>query len=247
MRLNITLLSALTIAAIAPLSAQAPITSITANWSNDIPDGDVNVDNTLANDIRVCWPGGGNDTRPAGSCENLLSGSGSWGGGDSGYRFLRSATPFNAFPDSPFSLGEFIHLNRPIQGTSLSQVDLNLGFIIGGQGYNASWRFTHDETPNDGPGNCCNDLISFSSLNDPSSSNFTYLGDLYVIDILGFGSSSDNIVTQFSTVEGASNSTNVYGVISLVNTAQVPEPMSAALLFVGMLGVGAAARRRARA
>jgi hypothetical protein len=229
------LLSVLTAA---PASAQQ-VTSITASWQNDSPDAGVNRDNTNLNSVRVCWPGSSGTTDDGDSPNRNCSNN------DlediSGYSFNRASTPINPTLGSAFSLGTFTHYNNPISGTSLNSVELALSFVIGGTNVNSSWLFSHNETPNVGGGNCCNDLITISALGTVPLT-FMFNSAQYSLEVLGFGDTplqAPNLT--YSTRENNVNSTQVWAV---VNRTQVAEPATLSLVAAGLMGLVGVARRR---
>lgn len=222
----------------APASAQQ-VTSITASWQNDSPDGGVNRDNSNPNSVRVCWPGssGTNDdgASPNRNCSNNDLDD------ISGYSFNRASTPISPTLGTAFSLGTFTHYNNPIQGTSLNSVELALAFVIGGTNVSSSWLFNHNETPNVGGGNCCNDLITISALGTVPLT-FMFNSAQYSLEVLGFGDTplqAPNLT--YSTREGRDNSTKVWAVI---NRTEVAEPATLSLIAAGLMGLFGVARRR---
>lgn len=178
----------------------------------------------------------------------------------SGYSFAPTTTPFAPELGQTVSFGEFTHDNFAIYGAALAWADLNLnvdidvnGDAAGGQfSLSASYRFLHDETPNIGPRDCCNDLVSFSLLGG-SLETFVLDGITYTFSLLGFVDADGNPVDSFSTVEGRTNRARLMGRIwaegggdlgTSSPPAPVPLPAPAMLLGGGIAALTAAARRR---
>jgi hypothetical protein len=140
-----------------------------------------------------------------------------------------------------FEIGQLRHFNNPIGiGTSCSAVDLAviLGFA-GGSAATFDFALNVNETANNpGP---VDDIIDFSILNSPQ--DIVIDGTAYSLEILGFGSASDNLIDRFISPEGGINSTLLWG--KLTESNHVPAPGA---IVLGSLGAGIAGwlrRRRA--
>lgn len=222
----------------------------------------------------VSWTGGsgvvssGANTDPA----TLRWGQPSGTANKSGYDFKAAATPFDAPQDVEFKLGDFTHLNWPIDsGTGITSATLQVTFniLLGNseqKTLTSSFLFDHWETPN-GSNPCangganneginangCADRVKVSTLplgddgiielEDENGSTFKY-----AFDILGFKQNGQTVDT-FWTKEKADNSASLYARFTYaenINTGPSPIPVPAAgFLLMGGLGVlGALSRRR---
>ena len=211
-------------------AATLTLTSVTGLWSN-VQGGQ---------NVAIVPPGAGDPTTL------------SWGNPIPG---VRSSYVFDGLPGGPyavgvdFTLGTFTHNNFPIpSGSGITGANLTAEFqgSVDGNPFDVSsvYQFTHDETPNVGGNNCCNDIVT--AVTNPGGSTSLLIGGVeYIFAFTGFLVGGDTF-TQFSTVENQSNVANLQGVLiekSLVN----PVPLPAALpLFAGGLGCLALLGRRKR-
>ncbi len=210
-------------------AATVTLANITGAWSNvNPPDTDPDISKT------------GNGTTTA-----TLS----WGDpletDQSSYVFDASAdTDVDVPPDQLVTLGTFTHNNNPIDPPAITaatltvSTDISIDSIAQGS-YDFVFDFTHDETPNTGGGNCCNDNVTVSD--SSLSQNFLLDGVLYTISIVGFRLADDTVVSIFDTIEGQAN---IADLVARITVAEVPIPGALLLMLSGLMGLGFAGRRK---
>ena len=203
------------------------ISSVDGTWSGALPPGCCTIDN-VSDPRTIRWG------EPAG------------GGGQSGYDWSSTPTPFDVVADSgPFSLGVFVHQNFPIFAPVLTSVnlDFSLDFDPVGSpvppGLGGQFLFTHEETPNAGPcaygdstGTGCDDRVGVTTplINAP----FTYDGGNNFFSLLGFSTDGGTTISPFFvTGESQSNEAQLYATITSTPIG-VPEPSSVLLLGIGL-------------
>jgi hypothetical protein len=186
------------------------------------------------------------------------------GYGQSGYNFDSVPTqPVDVVlppnPSDPFILGTFTHVNQPITGTSITDIQLKVSMDVSVNGTAVGEKsfyfdFLHDETTNGNWGdpcpdggtvgygvdvNGCADLVQFKY--NALSDVFKIGNDEYTLALKGFVA-YEQTVTKFWTIERRNNQADLTGYVAL-RSEVVPEPTTLVLLGSGLLGIIALFKR----
>lgn len=185
--------------------------------------------------------------------EQILWGTSS-GYGQSGYLFEPSVTPLSVLPESPFILGTFSHLNKPIRGTLLQEAELTVSFFFEGlaEAITSVFLFEHYETHNQmqicanrGSNytginrNGCADRVG-AILNEARSDTVEIDGKNYFMDLSGF-EYDGAVFDYFWTAEKKNNLANLVGVLRTAEDeplTPVPLPASGILLIGAIAALG---------
>ncbi|SDJ34717.1 choice-of-anchor K domain-containing protein [Lutimaribacter saemankumensis] len=205
----------------------------TGAWTN--PDG------TFGYAINNADAGGTADvtwgTPISGSTDNLWSFDGAGSDGGAGW---------TAGVGSVFSVGDFSYRNGSVTSTNFAGADLSVTLAITSPlSVTELFSFEFDviNTPNN-TGDPVLDGDIASIVSGASSQTFTYLGDKYTLNLLGFSSDGGStIVSGFNVPENATAGASLYGKITL---APIPLPAGAPLLLTGVAGFAWLRRRKAK-
>jgi hypothetical protein len=156
------------------------------------------------------------------------------GGEQSGLGFTGIKTPSSIAIGDAFIIGQLAHFNNPIKvGTEILSADLTIQLTFSAT-ESFLFSFGINETPN--TGGPVDDIISFP--NSYPEQTFDISGDLYTLQLLGFGSDPLAPLSQFSSSEGGTNETLLWGSIE-----PVPVPGAVLLGIIGLSVAGVKLRK----
>lgn len=165
--------------------------------------------------------------------------------GQSGLGFTGIAPPaINFGINDTFEIGQLQHFNNPIWGgTAASEAFLAINMTFSDpDGLEEAFNFSFaiDETPNAPGPPLSNDIITFPS--SYAAETFEIASVEYTLQLLGFGDSHSNLLDSFSSPEGGTNATLLWGKIT--TSDPIPEPSTILLMGAGLLGLVGYGRKR---
>lgn len=235
MLLKNSLLAAAAVLALAGAStanaATVVLQNTTAAWQNVVGGAHVNYSGANTSSATVRW--GSPSYQP-----------------QSGYRFTTAGNNISVTlppsPTDPFQIGTFTHFNEPINvGSSITSAQLKLTTTVLIDGLSQGLRtflfdFQHNETLNTGY-HCCSDIVTFAT-NDLSDA-FQVGNTVYTLNLSGFWKDGQ-LLDQFSSKEGKTNSAKLYATVDATTIPGVPEPATWLTMLAGFGLVGSAMRRQ---
>jgi len=141
-----------------------------------------------------------------------------------------AAPPMPVGADTPFPIGELVHVNRPLIVPSACravELALDVAFVDGPTAA-LVLQVTIDETIGRGTRPKTDDFITLDGTQGPAL--IWIAGTQYAFDVAGFGTHPDNITDAVRTPEDDLSTTTVWGSLSAV-----PEPATCLLLGLGSL------------
>jgi PEP-CTERM motif len=148
-----------------------------------------------------------------------------------------------------FSFGSLAYYNGTIySGTEANSVGFNVALALTTPVAmeNFDFYFALINSPNTSDPVASADIVQLASSFAPQS--FSYAGYDYTLEFLGFGSIAGpglvSTIDQFHVLEGGTASAQLLGRITVADVEAVPEPGTLALVGLGFVGLGFAARRR---
>ena len=205
------------------VKADLMLTAVDGDWSNPVGPGVSTV-----NYIDGVTVGYGNNSQDQIRWGEIAESE------QSGLGFTGVATPSPIAIGDAFIIGQLAHFNNLIYvGTEIVSADLTIQLTFSAT-ESFLFSFGINETPNtEGP---VDDIISFPS--SYPEQTFDISGDSYTLQLLGFGSDPLAPLSQFSSLEGGTNNTLLWGRIE-----PVPVPGAVLLGIIGLSVAGVKLRK----
>lgn len=159
----------------------------------------------------------------------------------SGLGFTGAVPPPMSFDvGDTFEVGQLRHFNYSVYPPAATSLDLTIDLLFTSPvSLSRGFTLTFNVNETENYPQPVDDWIYFP--NSFSRGTFAVNGTSYTLEVLGFGSTPSNLIGQFQSAEGSTNSTLLWGKITPI---AIPAPGAVLLGGIGLGIVGWLARRR---